>query len=256
MHEHDLDLIAALADGSLADETEARALIESCDECLAEYQDQVEVLALLVATPTARMNDLERAALHRDLWTELRKSPSTSGSTPWWVRWSYVAAGLFVTVGLVGVLIGQGLLGGGDAQSANTFSEIGSGLDDSGDGGELPLSGFDAEGDEDSATTTAAESAATTAAAAVEGLPYPFAELADEARAKLAVDRLSGVLDQPEEASAAEECLERLDLADQVVVEELELDRRYLVVMPEEGTDDLTVTFLAADDCEIVYVDG
>ncbi len=250
MHEHDLDLIAALADGSLDDETEARALIESCDQCLSEYQDQVEVLALLVATPTARMNDLERAALHRDLWTELRKSPSKPGSAPWWLRWSYVAAGLFVTVGLVSVLSGQGLLGGGDAASVSeTFSEIGSGLDDSGGGGEpVPLSGLDAEGDVESATTTAA--------AAAEALPYPFAELADEARAKQAVDRSSQVLDQPEEAAAAEECLERLDLGDQVVVEELDLDRRYLVVMPEEDTDELTVTFIAAEDCAIVYVDG
>jgi hypothetical protein len=251
MHEHDLDLIAALADGSLADETDARAMIESCEECLVEYQDQVEVLALLVATPTARMNDLERAALHRDLWAELRKSPTKTGSTPWWVRWSYVAAGLFVTVGLVSVLVGQGLVGGGqDAAVMETFSEIGSGLDGSG-GGQVPLSGFDAEEDaeEDAAS-------ATTTAAAAEALPYPFAELADEARAKVAVDRSSQTQDQPDEGAAAEECLERLSLAEQVVVEELELDRRYLVVMPEEGTDDLTVTFIAAEDCEIVFVDG
>ena len=249
MHEHDPDLIAALADGSLDDETEARALIDSCDECLIEYQDQVEVLALLVATPTARMNDLERAALHRDLWTELRKPPQKTGATPWWLRWSYVAAGLFVTAGLVSVVIGQGLIRGGDAQSvAETFSEIGSGLDDSGGGEQVPLSGVDAEGD--------AESATTTAAAAAEALPYPFAELAEEARAKQAVDFSSQLLDQPEEATAAKECLERLDLANQVVVEELELDRRYLVVMSEEDTNDQTVTFIAAEDCEIVFVDG
>jgi hypothetical protein len=246
MHEHDLDLIAALADGSLADETEARALIETCNECLTEYQDQIEVLALLVATPTARMKDLEKAALHRDLWTELRNSPSKTGSTPWWLRWSYVAAGLFVTVGLVSVLSGQFLIGGED--TAATFSEIGSGLDDSGGGEQVPLSGADAEGD--------AESATTTAAAAAEALPYPFAELAEEARAKQAGDRSNQLLDQPEEATAAEECLERLDLANQVVVEELELDRRYLVVMPEEDTNDQTVTFIAAEDCEIVFVDG
>ena len=247
MHEHDPDLIAALADGSLDDETEARALIESCDRCLSEYQDQVEVLALLVATPTARMNDLERAALHRDIWTELRRSPSRTGITPWWVRWSYVAAGLFVTVGLVSVLNGQFLSIGGDS-AGEAFSEIGSGLDDTGAGGEqAPLTAADVD--------EGAESATTTAAAEEAALPYPFADLADEARANrdLAEDRSSQF---STEAGEVEECLELSGLADQVLVEELDLDRRYLVMMPEGETGDLTVTFVALDDCEIVYVDG
>lgn len=255
MHEHDPDLIAGLADGSLDDEAEARALIESCDQCLSEYQDQVEVLALLVATPTARMNDLERAALHRDIWTELRKSPSKTRITPWWVRWSYVAAGLFVTVGLVSVLNGQFLTFGGDS-AGEAFSEIGSGLDDSGgEGEEAPLSAADADGGAESATTTAAESATTTAAAEEAALPYPFADLADEARANrdLAEDRSTQF---STEAGEVEECLELSGLADQVLVEELDLDRRYLVMMPESETGDLTVTFVALDDCEIVYVDG
>ncbi|HSK07280.1 MAG TPA: hypothetical protein VK990_07145, partial [Acidimicrobiia bacterium] len=69
MHEHDLDLIAALADGSLPDEAEARALVEVCDVCRSEYGTQLEVLAWVASTPRVEMTELERAALHRDLWT-------------------------------------------------------------------------------------------------------------------------------------------------------------------------------------------
>ena len=115
MHDHPLDLIAALADGSLSDEAEARALVESCPECREEYRTQTEVIGWLAATPTAEMTDLEKAALHRDLWTELRSQPGKSPSTPWWQRLAYVAAGLFVTVGLVSVLNNGALNGGADS---------------------------------------------------------------------------------------------------------------------------------------------
>ncbi|MGH8915015.1 MAG: hypothetical protein ACRDZM_10940 [Acidimicrobiia bacterium] len=252
MHDHDQDLIAALADGSLDDETEGRALIESCDDCLSEYQDQVEILTLLASTPTAHMTDLERAALHRDLWSELNKPATRPSSPPWWLRWSYVAAGLFVTIGLVSVLSGQTLFGEAAnraAEVSETFSETGSGLGDSSGGAEeAPLYGLDsAEEDAESATTTAAASADTS-------LPYPFAELADDARAKRASGE-DGSFEGTTARDDVEECLQMTGLDDQRVVDQLDLDQRYLVVMPEDEAKGSTVTFIDIDDCEIVYVD-
>ena len=51
MHSHDLDLIAAFADGSLQDTGEAQSLIESCAHCRAEYDAQRSALAALGALP-------------------------------------------------------------------------------------------------------------------------------------------------------------------------------------------------------------
>ena len=81
-------------------------------ECRDEYRAQTEVIGWLAATPAAEMTDLEKAALHRDLWTELRNQPAKRPATPWWQRLAYVAAGLLVTVGLVSVL-NNGVLDGG-----------------------------------------------------------------------------------------------------------------------------------------------
>jgi hypothetical protein len=244
MHKHDLDLIAALADSSLEDETEARALVESCPECEAEYQAQVEILGVLASMPTAAMSELEKAALHRDLWTELRKEPERS-ATPGWYRWTYVAAGLLVVVGLAGVLNGQIPLGGADDQGS--FSEISSGLDTAAadDGGAQPFADVDPAGGE-------AESAGTTLAAE-EALTFPFADLAEEARANQRVGDRSQL---STETSKIERCLEVSGLTDHTVVQELDLDQRYLVVMPDDEDVEQTVTFIAVDDCSVVFVDG
>jgi hypothetical protein len=247
MHKHDLDLIASFADGTIEDETEARDLVASCDECRAEYQSQLEVLELLATAPPVAMSELEKAALHRDLWTELRSEPSTAAARTPWYRWAYVAAGLFVVVGLAGAL-SRLPFGGGDAASDNTFVEISSALDgDAGQGGDLPL--FDAP----DAASGGEESVETTQAAS-ESLLLPFPELAEEARALRQSDSRTGQLTtDPDEI---DRCLEKSGLFDHVVVEELELDQRYLVVMAREGSTDQTVTFIALESCEIVHRDG
>jgi hypothetical protein len=242
MHEHDLDLIAALADGSLADDTEALALIESCPECRAEYEGQLTIVRLLASTPAAEMTDLERAGLHRDLWTELRATPTRSSSSPWWYRWGYAAAGLFVLVGLVAVLNGGLWLGAGDtAETAESFSDMAT---DEG-GGEVPLAGVPEDG--------SAERATTTAAAAAESLPYPFADLAEEARAKRHSADFSSLSGGDEDS---QDCLERLGVEGQQVVDRLDLDQVYLVLMPADDEGSGTVTFVALRECRIAYVDG
>jgi len=243
MHEHDLDLIAALAAGSLADESGARALIGQCEVCRAEYQSQTEVLAWVASAPRVEMTELEKAALHRDLWTELTNAPIRSAASPWWQRWAYVAAGLFVTVGLATVLNGQ--FGGGDS-GAPTLAETAADLADSPTAEEMaPFAADDGdEGgfDQGQATTTAAAEAAN----------LPFAELADEARASRQAERQTEATGVDE---TIEECLTGLGLDEHVVVDEIASDQTYLAVMAEPGEADRSVTFVALDSCEIVHVD-
>jgi hypothetical protein len=188
------------------------------------------------------MTDAERAAVHRYLWTELRASPARSSSSPWWYRWGYAAAGLFVLVGLVAVLNGGLQLGGGESGAAESFSEVADNATDEG-GGQVPLAGVPEEG----------SGPTTTAAAAAESLPYPFSDYAAEARAKRQdVDAATAPTARVED----EECLERLGLDSQQVVDRLDLDQVYLVLMPAEDGAGETVTFVALGECRIAYVDG
>lgn len=243
MHEHDLDLIAALADGSLEDEREARSLIETCQVCREEYQVQTRVLARLDAIPREEMTELEKAGLHRDLWTELRREPARAVPVPWWQRLGYVAAGLFVIVGLVAVLNALG--GGGDdaalietmadMAATTTAEEAGELFGDDRAGGGAP-----ADEGEAATTTTAAEASAQLA----------FDELVDSAREIRRSDSFKTMsLD-----SESEQCLARLGLGDHQVVERAHFDRSYLAMMPADP-DDETVTIVAIEDCEIVHVD-
>jgi hypothetical protein len=248
MHDHPLDLIAALADGSLSDEVEARALVESCPECREEYRTQTEVIGWLAATPAAEMTDLEKAALHRDLWTELRNQPGKSSATPWWQRLAYVAAGLFVTVGLVSVLNNDALNGGANSLATTTAAEA---LDAPTEEGPFVAQGSD-DGEsapEMTTDTTAGASATTAAAGGEESFALPFAELAEEARANQADRALTEGTDRDVEA-----CLARVALDEHVVVDEIDLDQTYLLVMPEDPEAEPIVTFVVLPRCEIVYV--
>jgi hypothetical protein len=246
MHEHDLDLIAALAGSSLDDESEARALVDSCDVCRSEYRSQTEVLAWIASAPRVEMTELEKAALHRDLWTEFRREPARAGSTPWWQQWSYVAAGLFVAVGLVSVL--NGALGTG-GEAGDTMAETRSDLDAAAPSNDEAVP-FIAG---DSGTDSGLESDGATTTAATEGsLPLPFPELAEEARASRQADPGMGTMSVD---SAVEKCLTRIGLDDHIVVQEIEHDQTYLAVMAEDQGADRSVTFVTLTDCEIVYVD-
>lgn len=251
MHEHSLDLIAALADGSLSDEAEARALIETCQECRTEYHAQTEVIALLAGAPAVEMTDLEKATLHRYLWTELRNQPAKRLAMPWWQRLSYIAAGLFVTVGLVGVL-NSGVLGGGGEAAATTTAAEAQAFDEA-PSEEVPFvaqESDDGESAPEMATETTAAATATTAAAAGEdSLTLPFEELADEARASQN-DRVVA-----ESADTDfEECLTRVGLDDHIVVDVIDFDQTYLLVMRKDPEAERVVTFVVFPGCEVVYV--
>ena len=100
-------------------------------------------------------------------------------------------------------------------------------------------------------TETTAAASATTAAAegGEESFALPFAELAEEARANQADRAVTQGTDRDVEA-----CLARVALDEHVVVDEIDLDQIYLLVMPEDPEAEPIVTFVVLPRCEIVYV--
>ncbi len=103
---------------------------------------------------------------------------------------------------------------------------------------------------EDSGAESAPQPESTvTPAAASEALPIPFEELAEEARARQA-ERVQ-TLSTDEEA---ESCLSRIGLSEHDVVDEIEADQTYLLVMPKDPEAEPIVTFVVLPGCEIVYV--
>ena len=119
MGKNEIELIAALAEGRLEDESEARALIASSEKYRVEYEAQKTALDALGEVATTRMTDVEKAALHRDVWTALSAEPvQGKKAAPWYFRWSYAAGALFLLVGLVAVLSQGGFSTNGDDQLA------------------------------------------------------------------------------------------------------------------------------------------
>jgi Flp pilus assembly pilin Flp len=250
MHKHDLDLIAEFAGGSLRDDSRARALIQSCDICAAEFRSQQAVLTQLRNIEPAGMTELERAQLHRDLWTDLRSqagSEPSRGAAPGWRGWAFGAAAIvFVAVALIGVMNN---IGGGDAVT-ETFDEIGSGLD----GGESLQ-------DEDAGDGAAgAESAETTAAAsesprllADEYSATPYLQIAQQVREKTGEDDNSDFAFSEAEL----DCLEQSGLADHELVDGFESVTELLVAVPA-GTDlaRAPVAFVEPEFCTVVHTEN
>lgn len=264
MHRHDLNTIAALADGSLKDEAQARALVESCDECRVEYESHKVVIAALAAVEPVTMTDLEKAALHRDLWTDLRADTAPAVKTPpWWYRWSYAAAGVFVVVGLVGVVSQLGGVSTSDSAAPEVFEtpEDASGVADLGtqDGGEA-----------DEAATDEAEAAETTIAAVEDagGGAEPLSRSLDAATFSLLVEQARSVELTSSEAAAtfsndatalrAAECVEEAGLSAQEVVGQVEASTMYLLTVAIGEKFDAGTVFTVVDfeTCQVLSVEN
>lgn len=106
MRDHEIELISALVEGRLEDESEARALIASSVELQTEYEAQKRAREALAAAGPARLEENEKAVLHRDLWTALRQPPKPARA-PWYFRWVPITAGLFIIVAGIAVIGGQ-----------------------------------------------------------------------------------------------------------------------------------------------------
>lgn len=263
MREREIELIAALAEGALEDETEARALLESSAEARAEYEAQLAAIEALTSVEPADLTDQERAVLHRDLWTELSsdRQPTGRQAIPWYLRLSYVAAGLFVVVGLVAVL-SQGGEDAADLGGEATAELQAEGAPDTTVAPDSALGRDEAGGDDGSAdmadtTESMAEEGAADAMEAPAVDPDELSRLADLAR--------SGTLDETEANAAlpadadpdTAECIARAGLEEHAVISVVDVDGTYLLAVPaaeplEEGT---TVVFVGTATCEIVYID-
>ncbi len=248
MHKHDLDLIAAFADGSLDNDVQARALIESCAECRAEYESQIRMIAMLRQVSPVEMTDLEKAGLHRDLWTELRSNPvDQTTSSPWWYRWSYAVAGLVI---VAGIAAGVANLGSG-AGTAADFTETGSELGAEG-GQSQSLMGDDSAGGSDAAVDTTQAPTTITSAGSAEG-PLAFDQLAAEARLKVSRRQLTDIPEMTDEIQA---CMKSLGIAGQTLVERVDRDKEYLVTVDDSDDQSPGISIVTIEPCKIVYTDS
>ena len=83
-HEHDHDLIMALAEGAVdaADTEAAEASLAGCTSCREDLRLQREALAFLATAPSPAMTDLERARLRRAVRHNLPAQPTLAEPRP------------------------------------------------------------------------------------------------------------------------------------------------------------------------------
>jgi len=262
MRDNELELIAALAEGSLEDETLARALIESSEEHRTAYEAQKLAIDALRGADTVLMDDTERAMLRGDLWAALRAGqPAQGTASPWYYRWTPVAAGLLVVVGLIAVINRGGeddaTRGFLEAAAETTTTAAGDTAMDGAAGGEA---GPETAGDQDQAPS-GRDSAA----------PYDLAYLVDTAQRLRDGDFAASQLESFDESSQADmqSCVDDALEGYQVlgVIDEPALaggntdtvpeDAAPLIAAVPEGAKLSTapVAFVALSSCELVYLD-
>lgn len=264
MRDNELELIAALVEGRLEDETEARALIASSPEFREEYESQKLAYEALQGAASVELTESERSALHRDVWTALRREKTVAGSSPWYYRWIPVtAAALLVLVGLVAVL---GQVGGQDS----AFDEIAADLADGGGENTAETTDSDSAGaDEagDDGAETFEESTESTAAAS-ESLPDDPARYYAQEAERVREGEFTGRMQTYDTESDRDVsgCLERADLAEYLAVAILtppdqvsqeSVGEPLVVVAVPEGSElsDAIVAFVDLSSCQVVYLD-
>lgn len=240
MHKHDLELMAQYADGTLNDDAVARSLVESCPTCRSEYESQTMVLALLAGVTSAEMTDTEKAALHRDLWTDLRAPASAPGRPLAWRGWAVgAAAAVFVVVGLIGVM---SQLGGADSTAGETATILDA------DGG-----GFARDNSTDEATSIPDALSPAAEESYFYSQSSSFETVAEEARRM----RLNDTTTDFTDATTKEQqlCLDRNDLDGFALIEGMEEFTVLLVAIgPSDDVEAAKVAFIDPDSCEIVHL--
>lgn len=158
MHEHDQDLIAALAEGTLPphEAAVARPEVLACGSCRRELELQQRALAALRTAPRPTLTELERARLRRAVLPDTREA--APAPPHWMARWMpafAAAAVLVVAVGAAALLRGTG---GGDFEAALESTAT----------SEAPAAGAAEEAPPATIETAAVPEAATDA----NGVPY------------------------------------------------------------------------------------
>jgi len=239
MHRHNFELIAEYAQGSLDDDARARALVESCDRCRATYDEQVSALAVLSSATTASLSEHEKAALHRDVWTELRSpAPAAEKEAFGWWRSSWAIGATAV------VVIGVGLIGVLNSQDSviQTFSEVGSGLGGSSTNG---LTGEDALAPEENPPTLEGSRVLDMAG---------YKSITNEVRSADGTTTAYASAALPTEGTGEEECLETAGLDDYLVLDNFGALTSLIVAVPQEETlSETPIVFVDPDSCTIVH---
>ena len=266
MHErHDLDLVFALAQGTLEDPAPGRELVDSCPECAEYYEANLLVLEAIRSEPAPRLTDLERFRLRQAVWAEVDSAePETTpevpvaSSTPRWYRIMGAAAILAAFVAVGAVLVG----GRGGATTLTTaarevFSATAE-LQTQADTAE-PFSG----GGEDSSgsnTTPAAADTAMTEAAADDGAADAQAQSLGAFAAADLPEMIAQFTDRVVSGAAGTDssfvCGDRVDATDVVATERAEMDGVPVWFVATGNPDDPAVQVLDAEDCSVVYPTG
>lgn len=201
MHEHDQELIMALAEGSLGEKAAAAASAEisGCPECTRDLELQLIAVSALGRLPDVYLTAVESSRLHANLRRELHLEapvPTKPQRTFAWGRW-LPAAGI-AAVFLAIVVSLPFLFGGGGDDSADMTAAL------------------------DGMATTTTASAETTAAASAEALPPREGDLADDAPESLQVTEDAGGVAEttaaPETTTAADETTTTTGLMDPLAV--------------------------------------
>lgn len=250
MRRHEIELITALAEGTLDDETEARALVASSDALRAEYEAQRAAIEASRQLPGATMSDPERATLRRDVWAALRSNPTARPSARRWSpRLAAAAAALLVVAGTAAVL---GQMTPSETGEAAAIEPAASPLSGERDLGDSP--GQDAA----LATDDGEEGTAAPAAGLVGDVTVELEQVATRIRAEQQVPAYQGY----EADSAATDdhsmCLETLGLVDQRVLGEYLAGDGTLYVVLVSGDPvgpDTPISFIEPLACEMVFTD-
>lgn len=184
-HEHDIELILAIAEGSLAPDEQAAAetLLLSCQVCRSDLQLQREAVAALHAAPPVVMTDLERGSLHRAVAEKIILAPRTERvrpGLPWFQRLMpamAAAAALLVVVGVGSVLIDR--TGGADVAAEATTTAAATTREQADEKDQQADAVSEAGSDGELTSTTMMASAAPLLSVFQDYGPITSAELAD-----------------------------------------------------------------------------
>ena len=259
MRDHERELIAALVEGRLDDESEARALVSSSPELQEEYQAQMLAYRALTEAGTASLSEAERAELHRDTWTALRH-PGGPARGSWYLRMAAVAAGLFVVVGLATVLSTSG------GPDAGGFAEIAADTADRDLAGDDDTASDGAETFEEAGASTTAAASDSPASASDESVAI-YRRESDLIRQGIFTERLHSISESEEAYGELRSCIEEAGLDGYRIIATLAEpagtseaaagDTSSLAVaIPDEGQlETAPIAFVDLDICEAVYVD-
>jgi hypothetical protein len=247
MRSHEIELVTALAEGTLPDETEARALISSSAEARAEYEAQVKAIEALRSLGDEQLTAAESAELRREVWTGLRAVPNTPARSPWWARAAAAMGAVALAIGLFSVISGQ--LDERQAGSIEGTGEVTS-LDD---GASAPTS--------DAAGVTTTIAGGTAADRAV--LEF-FATTSEEIRERAFTGESIDPEEQGSDFADLEACVEHAGLTGQRIMglvegpgeeDDEETPQSFIAVVPGDTAleEDTPVTFVDPTACVIVY---